>query len=257
MRFEGQTAIVTGAARGIGAATALRLAREGARVAVIDLSLDAAQDAATSIVADPAVASAGGGAVGLAADMTDAEAVDAAFSAFAAAEGRLDVLVNNAGLTRDDLLFRMDPANWDLVLRTNLTSAFHGIRSAQRWMTPAKSGSIVSLSSRSALGARGQANYAAAKAGIQALTATAAIELGPYGIRVNAVAPGYIATAMTAATASRVGMTTTDHQERAAETTPLRRVGEPEEVAAVIAFLASGDASYVSGQTLYINGGAR
>ncbi|MDQ0615507.1 3-oxoacyl-[acyl-carrier protein] reductase [Microbacterium sp. W4I4] len=257
MRFEGQTVIVTGAARGIGAATALRLAREGARVAVLDLVLDAAQSTATSITADPVVVSAGGSAVGLAADMTDSQAVDAAFSAFAEAEGRLDVLVNNAGLTRDDLLFRMSPDDWDLVLRTNLSSAFHGIRSAQRWMTPAMSGAIVSLSSRSALGARGQANYAAAKAGIQALTATAAIELGPFGIRVNAVAPGYIATAMTAATASRVGMTATDHQDRAALATPLRRVGEPEEVASVIAFLASRDASYVSGQTLYINGGAR
>lgn len=257
MRFEGMTAIVTGAARGIGAATALRLAREGARVGVLDLALDAAETAAAAITADAAVESASGSAIGLTADMTDPQAVDAAFAAFAETEGRLDVLVNNAGITRDDLLFRMDPANWELVLRTNLTSAFLGIRSAQRWMTPAKSGAIVSLSSRSALGARGQANYAAAKAGVQALTATAAIELGPYGIRVNAVAPGYIATAMTAATASRVGMTATDHQDRAAQATPLRRVGEPEEVASAIAFLASGDASYVSGQTLYINGGAR
>lgn len=257
MRFEGLTAIVTGAARGIGAATALHLAREGARVAVLDLVQDAAEQTAAEITADPSVAAAGGSAVGLSADMTDPEGVDAAFGSFADAEGRLDVLVNNAGATRDDLLFRLDPSDWDFVLRTNLSSAFHGIRSAQRLMTPAKSGAIVNLSSRSALGNRGQANYAAAKAGIQALTATAAIELGPFGIRVNAVAPGYIATAMTAATASRVGMSAEDHQERVAANTPLRRVGLPEEVASVIAFLASRDASYVSGQTLYINGGAR
>lgn len=257
MRFEGKTAIVTGAARGIGAATALRLAREGAKVAVIDLTAEAAEQSAAGIGADPVVAAAGGSAIGLAADMTNADAVDAAFAAFAGAEGRLDVVVNNAGLTRDDLLFRMTPEDWDLVVRTNLSSAFHGVRSAQRWMTQATTGAIVNLSSRSALGNRGQANYAAAKAGIQALTATAAIELGPFGIRVNAVAPGYIATAMTAATASRVGMSTEDHQEKVASNTPLRRVGLPEEVASVIAFLASDDASYVSGQTLYINGGAR
>lgn len=257
MRFTESVAIVTGAARGIGAATALRLAREGARVAVADLVADAANETAQRISADEQVLDAGGSAVGLAADMTDAEAVDTAFARFAEEEGRLDVLVNNAGATRDDLLFRMPAEDWDFVLRTNLSSAFHGIRAAQRWMTPRGSGAIVNLSSRSALGNRGQANYAAAKAGIQALTATAAIELGPYGIRVNAVAPGYIDTAMTAATARRVGMEPHAHQERVAAATPLRRVGRPDEVASVIVFLASEDASYVSGQTLYINGGAR
>lgn len=257
MRFAQHTAIVTGAARGIGAATALTLAREGAKVAVADLDGDAARASAANISADDSVREAGGGAVGFSVDMTDAAAVDAAVASFAEAEGRLDVLVNNAGATRDDLLFRMSPDDWEFVLRTNLSSAFHGIRAAQRWMSPRNAGAIVNLSSRSALGKRGQANYAAAKAGVQALTATAAIELGPYGIRVNAVAPGYIDTAMTASTAQRVGMDPRAHQEMAAADTPLRRVGRPEEVASVIAFLASADASYVSGQTLYINGGAR
>jgi 3-oxoacyl-[acyl-carrier protein] reductase len=143
------------------------------------------------------------------------------------------------------------------VLNTNLTSMFLCCQAAQRVMVPQRYGRIVNLSSRSALGNRGQANYAAAKAGVQGLTATLAIELGPYDITVNAVAPGYIATPMTAATAERVGSTAEEHQTMAAERTPLRRVGRPEEVAAVIAFLASDEASYVSGQTLYVNGGAR
>lgn len=257
MRFIEHTAIVTGAARGIGTATALRLAREGARVGIIDLAEDAAAGTAASISADAAVRTAGGSAVGFGADMTSAAAVDAAVNVFAEAEGRLDVFVNNAGTTRDDLLFRLAPEDWDFVLQTNLTSAFNGLRAAQRHMTPSKRGAIVNLSSRSALGNRGQANYSAAKAGIQGLTATAAIELGPFGIRVNAVAPGYIATAMTAATAQRIGLEPEDHQAKIAEATPLRRVGQPEEVASVVAFLASDDASYMSGQTLYINGGAR
>lgn len=257
MRFHHKVAVVTGAARGIGSATALRLAREGGRVGILDLSLDAAQETASVHDADPRVRAAGGSLFALAADMIDPAAVDAAIDGVVAGEGKLDVLVNNAGATRDDLLFRMDPLEWEFVLRTNLSSAFLGIRAAQRHMCAARSGAIVNLSSRSALGNRGQANYAAAKAGIQALTATAAIELGPYGVRVNAVAPGYIDTAMTAATAHRVGSTPAEHQAAVAAATPLRRIGRPSEVASVIAFLASDDASYVSGQTLYINGGAR
>jgi 3-oxoacyl-[acyl-carrier protein] reductase len=143
------------------------------------------------------------------------------------------------------------------VLTTNLTSMFLCCQSVQKYMVEQRYGKIVNLSSRSALGSRGQVNYAAAKAGVQGLTATLAIELGPFNINVNAVAPGYIATAMTAATAERVGATPEDHQKHAAANTPLRRVGQPEEVASVIAFLASDEASYVSGQTLYVNGGAR
>ncbi len=167
------------------------------------------------------------------------------------------MLVNNAGVTRDNLVFKMSDDDWDTVLGINLRGAFLCSRSAQRHMVSARYGRIVSISSRSALGNRGQANYAAAKAGIQGLTATLAIELGPFNITVNAVAPGYIATAMTAAAAERTGVSPAEHQRRAAELTPLRRVGQPEEVAAVIAFLASDDASFVSGQTVHVNGGAR
>lgn len=167
------------------------------------------------------------------------------------------ILVNNAGITRDDLFFRLSEDDWNAVLSVNLTGVYHCAQVAQQYMVAQRYGKIVSLSSRSALGNRGQANYAAAKAGIQGLTATLAIELGQYNINVNAVAPGYIATAMTDATAERVGMSPEQLQQSVAERTPLGRVGQPEEVAAVIAFLASDEASYVSGQTLYVNGGAR
>jgi 3-oxoacyl-[acyl-carrier protein] reductase len=232
MRFAGRTAVVTGAAQGIGATTAQLLRKQGAEVVALDLR-------------------AGDGVV--ACDVTNKEQVDAVFASI----GRIDILVNNAGITRDNLLFKMPFDEWTAVLNTNLTSMFLCCQAAQKVMVPARYGRIVNLSSRSALGNRGQANYAAAKAGVQGFTATLAIELGPFDITVNAVAPGYIATPMTAATAARVGRSAEEHQAQAAERTPLRRVGRPEEVAAVIAFLASDEASYVSGQTLYVNGGAR
>jgi 3-oxoacyl-[acyl-carrier protein] reductase len=250
-RFAGRVAIVTGAAQGIGAATARRLAEEGATVAVLDRNADGANATAKAITG------AGGSGFGLACDVSSADSVEGAVAEVASRHGHVDVLVNNAGITRDNLLFKMTDEEWITVLQVNLSSVFLMCRAAQKQMVPAKYGRIVNLSSRSALGNRGQANYAAAKAGIQGLTATLAIELGPFNITVNAVAPGYVATPMTAATAERVGMSADDHQRAVAERTPLRRVGQPEEIAAVIAFLASDDASYVSGQTLYVNGGAR
>lgn len=257
MRFENSIAVVTGAARGIGAATASRLAAEGAHVVVLDLDGDAADATASAISRSENTTRAGGSAVGMRVDMTNVDGVEQSIDRIVKSQGRIDVLVNNAGVTRDNLIHKMTTADWEFVLGTNLSSTFNGIRAAQRHMCTQGSGAIVNLSSRSALGNRGQANYSAAKAGIQALTATAAIELGPFGIRVNAVAPGYIDTAMTAAVAKRLGIAPAEHQARIAAATPLRRAGRPEEVASVVAFLASDDASYVSGQTLYINGGAR
>jgi 3-oxoacyl-[acyl-carrier protein] reductase len=243
--------MVTGAAQGIGAATAVRLTEEGAAVAVVDMSEAAAAETVQRIEQNGATAMAIG------CDVAQASAAVAAVDAVTSRFGRLDVLVNNAGITRDNLLFRMTDEEWWAVLSVNLTGVFNCCRAAQRPMVEARYGRIVNLSSRSALGNRGQVNYAAAKAGVQGLTATLAIELGPFNITCNAVAPGYVATAMTAATAERVGMTAEAHQRAAAESTPLRRVAQPEEIASVIAFLASDDASFVSGQTLYVNGGAR
>lgn len=256
-RFKNRVAIVTGGAQGIGAATALRLATEGAAVVVLDLNAEGAKATAQQISAHLDVVAAGGRAVAAVCDVTDEQTVDRVFEEIHGEFGRLDILVNNAGITRDNLFFKMGLPDWEAVVTTNLTSAYLCSRAAQRYMVPAKYGKIVCLSSRSALGNRGQANYAAAKAGIQGLTSTLAIELGPFNINVNAVAPGYVATSMTAATAERVGSSPAEHQEAVAARTPLGRVGQPEEIAAAVAFFASEDSSYVSGQTLYINGGAR
>lgn len=256
-RLVGRIAVVTGAAQGIGAATALRLASEGATVAVVDLNEERAKATARDISENPDVVAGGGSAVSAGCDVTNEENVNEVFEQLFHELGSIDILVNNAGITRDNLLFKMERQDWDSVLATNLTSVYLCIKAAQKYMVPARYGKIISLSSRSALGNRGQANYAAAKAGIQGLTATLALELGPFNVNVNAVAPGYIATSMTAATAERVGRTPEDHQNAVAERTPLGRVGRPDEVASAIAFFASDDSSYVSGQTLYINGGAR
>ena len=251
-RFAGQVALVTGAAGGIGAAVALRLASEGATVAVLDRDGDAARASAERIGVE-----CGGDVLPIAADVSSADEVEAAVSEVVERFGRLDVLVNNAGVTRDNLLFKLSEDDWDAVIDVNLKGAFLCARAAQRVMVPARGGKIVSLSSRSALGNRGQANYAAAKAGIQGLTATLAQELGPFGINVNAVAPGFVATEMTDATARRQGLEPLEYQARAAEQIPLRRVAQPADVAAVVAFLASEDARHVTGQTIYVTGGQR
>lgn len=250
LRFDQQVAVVTGAARGIGAAIATKLATEGATVIGVD------RDEAIAASAE-ALVEEGHRAEGVQVDVTDAAAVDALFDDAAARHGRIDILVNNAGITRDNLLFKLSEEDWDATIEVNLKSVFLCSRAAQRSMVEARRGAIVSLSSRSALGNRGQANYSAAKAGIRGLTATMAIELGPYGIRANAVAPGYIATEMTDATARRLGVDPEEYRTRSAAATPLRRVGLPEDVASVVAFLASEEAAFVSGQTIEINGGAR
>ncbi|ONK15913.1 3-oxoacyl-ACP reductase FabG [Streptomyces sp. MP131-18] len=246
---EQRVAIVTGAARGIGAATARRLAAEGRAVAVVDLEESAGRGTVDEITA------AGGRALAVGCDVSDADAVRAAVSRVAEELGPPQILVNNAGVLRDNLLFKMSEGDWDTVMNVHLRGAFLMSRACQAHMVEAKFGRIVSLSSSSALGNRGQANYSAAKAGLQGFTKTLAIELGKFGITANAVAPGFIVTDMTAQTAARVGMGFEDFQQAAADSVPVRRVGRPEDVAGAIAFFTGEAAGFVSGQVLYVAGG--
>jgi 3-oxoacyl-[acyl-carrier protein] reductase len=243
MRFQGKNALITGGAKGIGAATARRLAEEGAHVVVADFDEAAAQETADSI---------GGTAVRC--DVTSREDVEAAVAA-AAARGSLDILVTCAGIIRDNLLFKMTDDDWDAVIDTHLKGTFYAARAAQQHMVGQKSGKIVLISSTSALGNRGQTNYSSAKAGLQGMAKTLAIELGPFNVNVNCVAPGFIATAMTQQTAERMGVPFEDFMTAVSEQVPLRRVGQPEDVAATIAYLCSEDAAYVSGQVIYVRGG--
>jgi 3-oxoacyl-[acyl-carrier protein] reductase len=250
-RFDGRVAIVTGAARGIGFATAQRFAEEGAKVAILDLDEGQAAEAATRLgSADQ------GGHLGVGCNVGDSASVEAAVTRVVEELGGLHILVNNAGVTRDNLLFKMSDDDWDTVMNVHLRGAFLMSRAAQKVFVPQKYGKIVNLSSVSALGNRGQANYAAAKMGIQGFTRTLGIELGPYGVNVNAIAPGFIATDMTDATAARVGMSVEDFRAAAADGNPVKRVGTPADIAAVAAFFCSDEASYVTGQVLYVDGGA-
>ncbi|QEO14989.1 SDR family oxidoreductase [Agromyces intestinalis] len=246
-----RTAIVTGAARGIGAATARRLAADGHAVAVVDLLEDQAAATAASIEAD------GGRAIAVGADVSDADAVASAVARVTDELGAPTILVNNAGILRDNLLFKMSEADWDAVLNVHLRGAFLMSRAVQAHQVEAGWGRIVNLSSTSALGNRGQANYAAAKAGMQGFTKTLAIELGRYGVTANAVAPGFIETDMTRATAERVGVPFEDFLAAAAREIPVGRAGQPEDIAAAVSFFASEETGFVSGQVLYVAGGPR
>lgn len=250
-RLQGRVAIVTGAGRGIGAATAKRLAQDGAKVGVLDLKEEACLEVVEQIQA------AGGEAIAIGCNVAVAEEVEQAVEAVVGRFGRLDILVNNAGVLRDNLLFKMSEDDWDTVMNVHLKGSFLASKAAQKHMVKQGYGKIVNTSSTSALGNRGQANYSAAKAGLQGFTKTLAIELGPFNINVNAVAPGFIATDMTKATAERIGIDFEENKKLASERIPLRRVGQPEDVANVVAFLASDEAGYVSGQIIYVNGGNR
>jgi len=246
-RFDGRVAVITGAARGIGFGTATRFSEEGAAVAIIDLDESAAAEAAAKLP---------GTAVGIGADVSDAESVDAAVARVVAELGGLHILVNNAGITRDNLLFKMTETDWDLVMGVHLKGAFLMTKAAQKHFVEQRYGKILNLSSISALGNRGQANYSAAKMGIQGFTRTLGIELGPFGINANAIAPGFIATEMTDATAARLKMDVEEFRKLNADANPVKRVGFPEDIAAAAAFLCSDEASYITGQTLYVDGGS-
>ena len=244
-----RVAVVTGAARGIGAAIATRLAQDGMKVGVLDL--DAAHCADTV----GAITAAGGQAVALGADVSDEDSVAAAVARLADELGPPTVLVNNAGILRDNLLFKMSVGDWDAVMNVHLRGAFLMSRAVQKYMVEAKWGRIVNMSSSSAQGNRGQVNYSAAKAGLQGFTKTLALELGKFGVTANAIAPGFIVTDMTAATAERVGVGFEDFQKAAAAQIPVQRVGRPEDIAHTASFLVSEGAGFVSGQVVYVAGG--
>ena len=251
-RFDGRVAVITGAARGIGFGTAQRFAAEGASVALLDLDEASAQEAAGRIETTGTAR-----AVGIACDVVDGATAEAAVQRVVDELGGIHVLVNNAGITRDNLLFKMTEDDWDLVMNVHLKGAFNMTKAAQKHFVEQRYGKILNLSSVSALGNRGQANYSAAKMGVQGFTRTLGIELGPFGINANAIAPGFIATEMTDATAARVKMSVEDFRAAAAESNPVKRVGFPEDIAAAAAFLCSDEASYITGQTLYVDGGAK
>jgi 3-oxoacyl-[acyl-carrier protein] reductase len=250
-RLDGRVAFVTGAGRGIGAATALRMAEEGARVALADLDTEGCAQVAAEL------SKVGSEGLVLHCNVADSAMVQDAVDKAASHFGRLDILVNNAGVLRDNLLFKMSEDDWDTVMNVHLKGAFLCSRAAQKYMVEQKYGRIISLSSTSALGNRGQSNYSSAKAGLQGLTRTLAIELGPFGITANAVAPGFIDTEMTRSTARRQGLDPDAVIEQASKTIPVRRVGQPRDIANVIAFLASEDAGFLSGQVIYVAGGPR
>src|SRR5690242_7237514 len=246
-----RVAVVTGAARGIGAATAIRLAQDGFAVAVLDLNEADAKGTVEAIEA------AGGRALAVGADVSDAEQVEAAVNRVATELGAPVVLVNNAGVTRDNMLFKMTEQDWDMVINVHLRGAFLMSRATQKYMTEAKFGRIVNLSSVSALGNRGQANYSTAKAGLQGFTKTLAIELGKFGVTANAIAPGFIETEMTRATAERIGRNWEEYVAERAAGIPVNRAGVPDDIAHTVSFLVSEGAGFVSGQVIYVAGGPR
>ncbi|GAB2975931.1 SDR family NAD(P)-dependent oxidoreductase [Nocardioides montaniterrae] len=251
-RFDGKVAVITGAARGIGFGTAQRFAAEGASVAIVDLDESAAAEAAAKLelVGDAK-------AIGVGANVSDGPSVDAAIDRVVTELGGIHILVNNAGITRDNLLFKMTEDDWDLVMGVHLKGAFLMTKAAQKHFVAQKYGKVVNLSSISAYGNRGQANYSAAKAGVQGFTRTLGIELGPFGINVNAIAPGFIKTEMTEATADRMGIDREEFFKLNADANPVKRIGFPEDIAAAVAFLCADESSYITGQTINVDGGFR
>jgi len=242
-----RVAVITGGAKGIGKAVVEKLAHEGHQIAVLDtdeeglgLMLEGAQgyEPFTRIT-----------------DISRPEEVKKAVEETVERFGRIDILVNNAGVIRDNLLFKMSDSDWDTVMDVHLKGAFLMSREVQTFMVHQKHGRIINLSSTSALGNRGQANYSTAKAGLQGLTKTLAVELGPYGITVNAVAPGFIETDMTRQTAERIGMPFEEFVSMSIRQIPARRSGQPEDVANAVAFFADERSSNVNGQILYVSGG--
>lgn len=246
-----QPAIVTGGARGIGAAIVRRLALEGHPVAIFDLDIDAASELAGELT------NAGSNVVALKVDITNEAEVSRAIAQVAGEIGPPLILINNAGITRDNLLFRMSDDDWDLIMNVHLRGAFIMTRAAQKYMVDAGWGRILTMSSTSSLGSRGQLNYATAKAGIQGFTKTLAIELGPFGITANSIAPGFIETEMTARTAERLGVPFDEYKTASAANIPVRRVGTVDDVSGLARYIVSDEAGFLSGQIIYLAGGPK
>lgn len=250
-RFQGRTAFVTGGSRGIGKSIAERFAEEGANVAIIDVNEQALRETAAELKEK------GYSVFTKVASVTESEQVEQAMQEVAETFGTVDILVNNAGVIRDNMLFKMTDQDWLTVMDVHLKGAFYATRAAQKYMVKNNYGRIINISSTSALGNRGQANYSTAKAGLQGLTKTLAIELGKYGITANAVAPGFIETDMTKATAERVGIPFDEFVQARVNAIPVARSGKPEDIANTVAFFADERSGFVSGQVIYVAGGPK
>jgi 3-oxoacyl-[acyl-carrier protein] reductase len=251
VRFSGRVVFVTGGSRGIGKGIVEHFAEEGAKVAFIDLNEEALA-ATTNELREK-----GYEVFSKVANVVDAEQVEGAIKEAYLAFGSIDILVNNAGVIRDNLLFKMTDSDWQTVMDVHLKGSFNAARAAQKYMVENKYGRIINISSTSALGNRGQANYAAAKAGLQGFTKTLAIELGRYGITANSVAPGFIETEMTMETAARLGVPFEKLIEASVAAIPVGRSGKPADIANAVAFFADEKSSFVNGQVIYVAGGPK
>lgn len=250
-KFENKVAFVTGGSRGIGKGITRRFAEEGAKVAIIDVNEEALQEAEAEFREE------GLDIFCKVANVVEFDQVEAAMKETYERFGSLDILVNNAGVIRDNMLFKMTEGDWSTVMDVHLKGSFNAARAAQQYMVENKYGRIINISSTSALGNRGQANYATAKAGLQGFTKTLAIELGKFGITANAVAPGFIETEMTKETASRIGISFEDLVKASVDKIPAGRSGKPEDIANAVAFFADEQSSFVNGQVLYVAGGPK
>jgi len=250
-RFEERVAFVTGASRGIGKGAAAKFAEEGAKVCLVDINEEGLLGTVSELKEK------GCDVLPLVADVSDSSQVNAAVEKAVEQYGKIDILVNNAGVLRDNLLFKMSDSDWDTVMNVHLKGSFNCARAVQKYMVDNQYGRIINTSSTSALGNRGQANYSTAKAGLQGFTKTLAVELGKFGITTNAVAPGFIETDMTKATAERIGISFEDLVKYSVSQIPVGRSGKPEDIANAILFFAMEESSFVNGQVIYVAGGPK
>ncbi|MGX9134773.1 3-oxoacyl-ACP reductase FabG [Rummeliibacillus sp. JY-2-4R] len=250
-RFEGKVVFVTGGSRGIGKGIAQKFAEEGASIAIVDINEEALQ------ATEKEFKELGFNIITKKANVVNREEIEKAIDEVVANYGALHVLVNNAGIIRDNLLFKMTDDDWQQVMDVHLKGSFNAARAAQKHMTEQRYGRIINISSTSALGNRGQANYATAKAGLQGFTKTLAIELGKFGITCNAVAPGFIETEMTKETAARIGIQFEELIKASVSNIPVGRSGKPADIANAVAFFADENSSFVSGQVIYVAGGPK